>query len=115
MSNVLLETAATGRCLIASNIPGCREIIDDGTNGFTFQAGNADDLIETIEKFLGMTHEKKAEMGKRSREKVEREFDRRIVIDNYLDVIDKILQTDELDLTLTTELLKKDRCRENNI
>ncbi|HRY12458.1 MAG TPA: glycosyltransferase family 4 protein [Syntrophomonadaceae bacterium] len=100
MSNVLLETAATGRCLIASDIPGCREIIDGGINGFTFQAGNAYDLIATVETFLSMPHEKKAEMGKRSREKVEREFDRQIVVDSYFEEIDKILRNYDLSISM---------------
>src|SRR5690606_16970894 len=37
MSNVLLEAAAMGKPLLASNIPGCREIIDHGENGFLFE------------------------------------------------------------------------------
>lgn len=98
MSNVLLETAATGRCLIASDIPGCREIIEDGTNGFTFQAGNSDDLIEKVEKFIGLPHEMKAEMGRRSREKVEREFDRKIVVNNYLEEIHTVFLKSEEDI-----------------
>ena len=63
MSNVLLETAATGRCL-ASDIPGCREIIDGGINGFTFQAGNAYDLIATVETFLVCLMRKRLKWGK---------------------------------------------------
>lgn len=40
MSNVLLEEAAMGKPLIASNIPGCKEIIDDGYNGCLWQNRN---------------------------------------------------------------------------
>lgn len=104
MSNVLLETAAIGRCLIASHIPGCREIIDNDINGYTFRAGDVNDLIEKVGKFIGLPHEMKAEMGRRSREKVEREFDRRIVIDSYLEVIDKVLYAEKSDHTFTAEL-----------
>lgn len=93
MSNVLLETAATGRALIAADIAGCREIIDQDENGYLFKAGDADQLVGVIEEFLSLPHQEKAEMGKRSREKVEREFDRRIVVDSYLEEIDKILRT----------------------
>lgn len=89
MSNVLLETAATGRCLIASDIPGCREIIDQGENGYLFKAGEANELIGMIEKFLNLSYQEKAEMGKRSRHKAEREFDRRTVVDSYLEEINK--------------------------
>lgn len=89
MSNVLLETAATGRPLIASNIPGCREIIDNDINGYLFDVGNVDDLIEAIEEFINIPQDEKEAMGKQSRIKVEREFDRQIVIDAYLEEIEK--------------------------
>ncbi|MDN3439759.1 glycosyltransferase family 4 protein [Planococcus sp. APC 3900] len=59
LSNVLLETAATGRSLIASNIPGCRETIDEGRNGYTFEKKNTQSLIEKIEKFINLTYSEK--------------------------------------------------------
>jgi glycosyltransferase involved in cell wall biosynthesis len=87
LSNVLLETAATGRALFASNIPGCRETIDEGLNGYTFEAKNTNHLVEKIEKFIKLPFEEKVQMGKSSREKVEKEFDRNIVIKAYMEKI----------------------------
>jgi glycosyltransferase involved in cell wall biosynthesis len=83
LSNVLLESAAIGRALIASNISGCREVIREGENGYTFTPGSAKDLAEKIELFYNLSHEKKINFGKRSREIVENEFSRKIVIDAY--------------------------------
>lgn len=89
MSNVLLESAACGRAIIASDIPGCREIIDNGNNGYTFKVKNTIDLSQKIEKFLELSHEEKRRMGIEGRKKVVREFDRSIIIDTYLKEIEK--------------------------
>lgn len=90
MSNVLLEGAATARPLLASNIPGCQEIIDDGKNGFLFDVKSSNDLILKLEHFVNLSHETRMEMGLKSREKVEKEFNRNIVINKYLDEINNI-------------------------
>lgn len=92
MSNVLLETAAIGRPLIASDIPGCRETITKGVNGFTFEAKNPLDLISKIEQLLALPYPARVEMGKASRVKVEQEFNRNYVVERYLEQINKVLQ-----------------------
>jgi glycosyltransferase involved in cell wall biosynthesis len=87
LSNVLLETAATGRVLIASDISGCRETIEEGQNGYTFKPKNTEHLVEKIETFINIPHQQKVNMGLNSREKVQQEFDRNIVIRAYMDKI----------------------------
>lgn len=87
MSNVLLEAAATGRPLIASNIPGCRECIEDGTSGFLVEVGNTVDLIEKIETFVNRPYNQKKEMGMEARKKVEQLFDRQQIVDAYMEEI----------------------------
>lgn len=84
LSNVLLEACACGRPIITTNRPGCREVVEDGKNGFVVEEKNASDLYEKIEKFLLLPDEKKEEMGKYGREKVERTFNRKIVIEAYM-------------------------------
>lgn len=91
MSNALIEAAATGRPVIASDISGCREAFAEGETGFGFTPGNADDLIRAMEHFLGLSEEEQAFMGKAAREKMEREFDRNIVIDAYISEVNTIL------------------------
>lgn len=91
MSNALIEAAATGRPVIASNISGCREAFEEGSTGFGFTPGDADDLIRAMEQFLALSKEEQAHMGKSAREKMEREFDRNDVIDAYISQIDTIL------------------------
>lgn len=90
MSNVLLEAAATGRPVLASKIPGCREAFDEGVSGIGFEPRNADDLARAIEDFIALSHEQKEAMGRAGREKVKREFDRKIVIDAYMREIRKV-------------------------
>lgn len=87
MSNALIEAAATGRPVIASDISGCKEAFEEGISGFGFTPGNADDLIRAMEKFLALSKEEQALMGRAAREKMEREFDRNMVIDAYISEI----------------------------
>lgn len=92
MSNVLLEAAATGRPLITSNIPGCREAVDDGKNGFLIQAKDAHALFWAMKKFLNLTHEEKEEMGLAGYQKMKKEFRKETVIENTI----KALKLDDL-------------------
>ena len=86
----LLEAAAMGRPLITTDAVGCREVVDDGVNGFLCRVRDAPDLAEKMKWMLALSREARTEMGRRGREKAEREFDERIVIDRYLEVISMI-------------------------
>ncbi len=90
MSNVLLESCAAGRPIITTDRPGCGEIVDDGVNGYVVRQQDGDDLIEKIERFIGLSFEEKKQMGLNARKKVEREFERQIVVKAYMDAIDLI-------------------------
>lgn len=90
MSNVLLESCACGRPIITTNRSGCREIIDDGINGFLVKQKNTKDLIAKIEKFINLSYEKKKLMGLAGREKVVQKFDRDIVVNAYVEEIKNI-------------------------
>jgi glycosyltransferase involved in cell wall biosynthesis len=87
----LLEGAAMGRPLIATDVPGCREVVEDGRNGLLCNVRDAADLAGKMLQFIDLSPEERARMGRESRAKVEREFDEQIVIDRYLEVIDQIL------------------------
>ena len=82
--NVLLESAATGRACIASDVNGSREAVDDGVTGWLFPAGDSAALIDRVERFLALSGEERAQMGLRGHEKMAREFDREIVISRYI-------------------------------
>lgn len=90
MSNVLLESSASGRPIITTNRSGCRETVDNGISGFIAEQKNGRDLIEKIEKFLMLSHEEKKQMGLAGRKKVELEFDRQLVVNSYMKEINSI-------------------------
>ena len=90
ISNVLLESLASGRPIITTNRSGCREVVEDGINGYLIKDKDSQDLIEKIECFLNLNIAERVEMGRAGRRKVEREFDRKIVVEKYLLELKKI-------------------------
>lgn len=84
LSNVLLESSACARPIITTDRSGCREVIDNGVNGYVVKQQDSQDLIEKIEKFLKLSVAERKAMGLAGRAKVEREFDRQIVVEKYL-------------------------------
>lgn len=87
MSNVLLESCACGRPVITTDRAGCREIVDDNINGFVVREKDSTDLIKKVEMFLALPWEQKKLMGLAGRAKVEKEFNRQIVVGKYLDEV----------------------------
>ena len=90
LANVLLESASSGRPVLASRVPGCIETYEDGLTGFGFEAMNVDSLVEAIIKFIKLPYDEKSEMGIAGRRKIENEFDRNTVINTYLQEINLI-------------------------
>jgi galacturonosyltransferase len=91
MSNVLLEAAATGRPVLASDIPGCCEAFNEGSSGFGFEAKNDENLADALKKFIELPYAAKKRMGEAGRRKMEAEFDRNLVIKAYLEEIDLVI------------------------
>lgn len=83
----LLEAAAMARPIITTDAVGCREVVEDGVNGFLCEPRNASDLGEKMARMVALSHDERLEMGRRGREKMVREFDEQIVIDKYLQAI----------------------------
>lgn len=82
-SNVLLEGAASGRPLITTDHPGCREAVDDRLTGFLIKKQDGQDLYEKTSGIYNMSVDERKKMGSLGRKKMEREFDRNIVIKAY--------------------------------
>ena len=89
LSNVLLETCACARPIITTDRPGCKEVVKDGYNGYIVKQKDSNDLINKIEKFLSLTNKQRKQLGLNARIKVEKEFDRNIVIEDYLKAINE--------------------------
>ncbi|EPA8654109.1 glycosyltransferase family 4 protein [Photobacterium damselae] len=88
----LLEAGAMGKPIVTTDNVGCRETVDDGINGYLCDVRSTSSLIECLDKMINHTHQERIEMGLRSREKIEREFDEKIVINKYLDAINVLLK-----------------------
>ncbi len=90
MSNVILEAAACGRPILASNISGCKEAVDEGKSGFLFEPGSAAELEKEIEHILTLNGKERENMGQAARTLIEQKFDRRSIILTYIDEIKDI-------------------------
>ncbi len=87
MSNVLLEAAAVGRPVIASDIPGCREAVEHSKTGLLCRAKDADSLYVAMRAFLALSAAQRAALGQNGRRKMEREFDKASVVAETLRVV----------------------------
>lgn len=90
-SRVLLEAASMAKPLIASDVPGCNNVVENRINGFLCKVKDAKDLADKIEKMLNLSEGERIEMGRRGREKIIKEFDEKFVIEKYLNAVEKLL------------------------
>ncbi|MRU15669.1 glycosyltransferase family 4 protein [Roseovarius sp. A21] len=79
----LIEAAAMARPLIATDVPGCRAVVDDKTTGFLCEARSAESLAAACEAFISLPSEERAALGCAGRAKMEREYGQNIVLDAY--------------------------------
>jgi glycosyltransferase involved in cell wall biosynthesis len=86
----LLEAAALGRPIVTTNAVGCREVVDDGVNGYLCPVQDALGLADAMRRMMQLPPADWASMGQRGRDKMEREFDEKIVIERYLNAIKTI-------------------------
>jgi len=91
LSRVLLEAASMAKPIVTTNVPGCRDVVEDGINGFLCKKQDAQDLADKIGKIIQLTNEERMEMGKKGREKVVKEFDEPLVNNKYIDTIQEAL------------------------
>ena len=89
MSNVLLEAAASGRPIITTDVPGCREAVVDGESGVLCEARDADSLFAAMERFAMMENEMRAEMGQRGRMVMGERFEKSVVVRETMRWIEK--------------------------
>ena len=82
-----MESAATGRICIGSRINGTEDVIDEGVTGYLFETGNSCDLADKIQKVIGLQQIDKNRMGLLAREKIEKEFNRNIILQKYLEEV----------------------------
>lgn len=86
----LLEAAATGRPVIATDAIGCREVVDDGVNGLLCELRSASSLAGKMRAMLTMEDAQRVGMGRAGRMKMEREFDVALIVERYTEAIARI-------------------------
>ena len=87
---VLLESASMQKPIITTNTVGCRDVVNDGVNGYLCEEKNPRDLADKMEKILNLTNEQRNAMGKAGRRKIVKEFDETIVISKYIEAVEAI-------------------------
>lgn len=88
----LIEAASMGRPIIATNVPGCRSVIDANVSGYLCASRSSDSLASAIQKFSELPKELQERMGRAGRAKMIREFDERLVLKSYDEAIQKLTE-----------------------
>ncbi|MBX9865423.1 MAG: glycosyltransferase family 4 protein [Burkholderiales bacterium] len=91
MPRSLLEAASMGKPIITVDSVGCKDVVEDGVTGFLAKVKDIDSLADAMIKFIELPFEKKVEMGLNGRQKMECEFDQKIVVAEYLEAVNKLL------------------------
>ena len=90
MPKSLLEACSMELPVIATNVPGCRSIIEDGFNGFLFSPKNIESLVEALKKIINMSVKNRKEMGNNGRRLIKQKFSEEIVIEEILKNIEEV-------------------------
>ena len=90
LPKILLEAASCGRPIVATDVPGCREVVEEGMNGYLVPAKNANALKDALLKLIE-DPEKRIEMGNASRELAIEKFSNQIINDKIYSVYQKAL------------------------
>jgi glycosyltransferase involved in cell wall biosynthesis len=88
----LLEASAMGRPIVATDVPGVRDVVDDKVTGILCEVRSARSLASAMLSMMALSRDERAEMGRAGRHRVEREFDIKLVTQSYLQAIDAALQ-----------------------
>ena len=91
ISRILLEASSMAKPIITTDSVGCRDIVEDGKNGFLVKPRDSEDLINKIKTFIAIDQNKRDQMGREGRAKVLREFDEEFVIKRYLETLSQFL------------------------
>ena len=97
VSRILMEASAMERPIITTDNVGCREVVDNGINGFVIPIKDIKSLAAAIEEFLLMNKENREIMGKAGRRKMEREFDETLVLNVYDQAVERYLENNRVE------------------
>jgi glycosyltransferase involved in cell wall biosynthesis len=86
----LLEAAAMGRPLVATDVPGCRQLVEPGVTGFLCQVRDSNSLAKAMKSIIKLTVAEREQMGAAARRKVEQGYSQTVVISAYLEALGKL-------------------------
>lgn len=95
LPRVLLEAAAMAKPVIATNVPGCREVVVHGVTGLLCKVKDAGDLEERMLELFLMDEAQRVQMGLKAREFVQCHFDENLVINEYLRKCEKLVLNED--------------------
>ena len=87
LPRTLLEGAAMAKPLIATDVPGCRQVVEHGANGLLCAVGDAGSLAAAMLEMLGLGTEARSKMGAAGRTRVESDFSEARVVAAYLEAV----------------------------
>ena len=87
----LLEAGAMGKPIVTTDNVGCRETVDHEISGYICEPRSSQSLIEKCKLIINMPYEERLEMGRKSRLKIEKEFNEKIVIEKYVSAVKECL------------------------
>jgi glycosyltransferase involved in cell wall biosynthesis len=87
----LIEAAAMARPLIATDVPGCRAVVDRDVSGYFCDVKSAESLSDAMKRFLALSPAAQRAMGAAGRTKMEREYDQRLVVEAYREALDLVI------------------------
>jgi len=90
LSNVLLEAGSMEKPCITCDVPGCNDIVIDNVTGFLCEVKNAEDLAKKMERMYALTNKERQQMGAAARAEIIKKFDKKIVLDAYIQAIEEI-------------------------
>ena len=104
LSRVLLEASSMEKPIITTNVPGCRDVVDDGVNGYLIKVKSSDSLVKACCKMVNLSENELENMGTAGRKKVLNYFSQEKIIKNYRDLIKSLINKKEL---IKTDILEK--------
>ena len=81
-----------GRPIIATDVTGCREVVEHGVNGYLCKVRDANDLAQKMKDMIKLSIDEKREMGLRGREKMKRNFDEKVIVQQIVNRIENVLK-----------------------
>ncbi len=85
LPRVMLEGLSMAKPLITTDVPGCRETVTDGHNGFLVKVKDVDSLVNAMQRMIHLTPSQRTEMGQRGRKLALQHFDEKSIVQHYLE------------------------------